>query len=88
MTTAFDRAANRFLAKFTDEERKKYFGQPTSIDDIWDLLADLQAKQSSREGLKNMARIEPFINGMTQYSKVIEVFIQVKPDILALIWVR
>lgn len=85
---AFERAANKLLGKFTDEEQKKYFGQPTSIGDIWDLVENLQAQQASRGALQNMARIEPFIKGMTQYAKVIEVFVQVKPEIMALIWVR
>jgi len=37
--------------------------------------------------LRNLRRIEPFITGISQYAKVIEVFVQVKPEILGLIWV-
>lgn len=48
---AYDRAANRFLGSFTEDEKKKYFGQPTSIDDIWDLVDDLQDQQGSRGSL-------------------------------------
>lgn len=84
---AFERAVNRFRQTLTDGEHK-IFRHLTSEQDVWDLVEELQNEQGSRMSLQNMGRIEPFISGMRQYASVIEVFVQVKPEIMALIWVR
>lgn len=83
---AFDRALNRFRGSLSDEE-KKIFHHLTSEKEVWSLVEELQNEQGSRDALRNMNRIEPFINGMAQYASVIEVFLQAKPEIMALVWV-
>ena len=47
----------------------------------------IQREQGARRSLQNIARIEPFINGLKKYSAVIEVFVQAKPELMAFIWV-
>lgn len=85
--SAFTTALDRFRQGLIGEEIKA-FSHLTSEEDVWDSIEVLQKEQASRNALRNMARIEPFISGMAQYAQVIEVFVQVKPDIMALIWVR
>lgn len=83
---AFYRALNRFRNSLSDGE-KKIFEHLTSVGEVWDLVEELQNEQGPRIALRNMGRIRPFIHGMTQYAGVIEVFVQAKPEIMALIWV-
>ena len=40
-----------------------------------------------KKTLRNMKRIEPYIVGLSRYSDVCSIFVQVKPEILCLIWV-
>jgi len=84
-TLAFTRALHRFQAGLTDEELSQF--KFTTIDDVWDAARYLQREQSSRFSMRNMGRLAPFINGLSRYSSVIEVFVQAKPDIMAFIWV-
>ena len=59
----------------------------TTLDDLWAEVMKIQREQGARRSLQNIARIEPFINGLRIYSAVIEVFVQAKPELMALIWV-
>jgi hypothetical protein len=83
-------AIERALSRFNDTHAKKedIFSQSTTVVEIWTLAKALEEEQGGRMSLRNMRRIEPFITGVLQYAKVIEVFVQVKPEILGLIWVR
>ena len=85
MPSAFTRALQRFQDGLTAEEIAEF--RVATIDDVWDMAAKLQTEQSARHSMQNMARIEPFISGLTRYAGVIEVFVQAKPDIMAFIWV-
>ena len=82
---AFTRALQRSQNGLTAAEIAEF--RVATIDDVWDMAAKLQAEQSARRSMQNMARIEPFISGLTRYSGVIGVFVQAKPDIMAFIWV-
>ena len=83
--SAFTRALQRFQDGLTPAEIAQF--QVATINDVWDMADKLQTEQSARHLMQNMARIEPFISGLTRYASVIEVFVQVKPDIMAFIWV-
>lgn len=83
---AFTTALDRFKQGLVGDEMNT-FSHLTCEKDVWDSIEELQREQNSRNALRNMARIEPFISGMAQYAKVIEVFVQAKPEIMALIWV-
>jgi len=83
--TAIERALSRFTNTHAKEE--EIFSQCTTEDEIWTLAKSLEEEQGGRMSLRNLRRIEPFITSISQYAKVIEVFVQVKPEILGLIWV-
>ncbi|KAK6855639.1 hypothetical protein PG995_007790 [Apiospora arundinis] len=57
-----------------------------SINDIYEETARIQASQTRTKTLRASSRLKPYLNFLAQYESTIEVFIQVKPDILALIW--
>ena len=81
----FTVALERFKDNLTATEISQF--NFTTIDDVWAEVAEIQHKQGARRALQNMARIEPFINGLKNYSAVLEIFVQAKPEIMAFIWV-
>ncbi|KAF8241747.1 hypothetical protein K440DRAFT_608219 [Wilcoxina mikolae CBS 423.85] len=83
---AIDRALSRFQDSL-DSEGRKIFSNVTTEDDVRSLIESLEAEQGSRGCLRNLNRVKPFINGLSQYATVIEVFVQVNPQILSFIWV-
>lgn len=82
---AFDKALSDFKDGLTEKEKKDF--AYTSIKDVYREAEAIQKEQSQRASLRNMNRIQPYINGLLQFSGVIEVFIQAKPEIMAFIWV-
>ncbi|KAF8424842.1 hypothetical protein EV426DRAFT_701102 [Tirmania nivea] len=80
----FTQALKRFQNGLTSKEIDDF--KATTIANVWDKACELQREQSRRGSMQNMARIRPFIDGLTKYSGVIEVFVQAEPDIMAFIW--
>lgn len=58
----------------------------TSIEKVYDAIDKLQLEHAKQGHNRNLSRIQPFLEGLESYAQVIEVFFQVKPEILALIW--
>lgn len=73
---AFERAVNRFKISLDDEVRAE-FDKITTEADVRNLLEQMEVDQGNRKSLRNARRLEPFLNFMSQYSKVIEVFLGV-----------
>jgi len=84
--TAIVQALCRFQNSL-DSEEIKFFSNVTTEVDVMNLIETLEADQGSRGCLRNMNRVKRFINGLSQYATVIEVFVQVNPGILSFIWV-
>src|SRR5258705_11769011 len=78
-------ALERFKYNLTGAEILQF--NFTTLDNLWAEVMKIQREQGARRSLQNIARIEPFINGLKKYSAVIEIFVQAKPEIMALIWV-
>ncbi|KAF8539933.1 hypothetical protein BDD12DRAFT_792363 [Trichophaea hybrida] len=81
----FDQARVRVWEKLTPKERDKC-AETNTINDIWKAIQETQEMQSKLGMLGNMNKIRPYLDGLQRYAKVIEVFVQVNPAILALIW--
>ncbi|KAF3061219.1 nacht domain protein [Daldinia childiae] len=62
------------------------FSKINSPDDVIDEAIKIQKQQAKTRTLRGLKRIDPFINGLKEYAAVIEVFVQVKPDIMGIIW--
>ncbi|KAK2688496.1 hypothetical protein QWA68_012485 [Fusarium oxysporum] len=86
VSEVFSKAKADFLNEIKDQKLRSQLQKATTIDDIWDYTEQLQKDQGSNKRLRGMKKIGPYIERLKEYAGVIEVFVQVKPDILALIW--
>lgn len=58
----------------------------TTMQDVWTTVRDIERHLESRRSLRGFHRIQPFLAGIEQYSKVVEVICQGTPY-LPYIWV-
>ena len=58
----------------------------TTLKDVWSAAVAIEQDQAARKAMKNVRRIQPFLNTMESYSRVIEVFCQGYPP-MAFVWV-
>jgi hypothetical protein len=85
---AFERARAEFLRKKElSSEHRTEISRYTKIDDVYDETTVLQNKQGGKRQLRSLGKIRPFLECLQTYAGVIEVFVQVKPEILGVIWV-
>jgi hypothetical protein len=83
---AFNKAMREFRAGLKDQALYSQILETTSIDQVYDLTDKLQLVQGRGDHLRNLARIQPYLERLRAYTGVIDTFVQAKPDILALIW--
>ncbi|GKZ31234.1 hypothetical protein AbraIFM66950_011525 [Aspergillus brasiliensis] len=81
----FHQAQQSFRSQLNDPNLYNEILASNSIDEVYNLTAKLQEEAAGKAGLRNLARIRPFLERLSSYSAVIEVLLQVKPE-LALIW--
>ena len=81
----FSRVLSAFKARLSPGDIETF--QFTNFDELKAAIDEIQRTQAQRRSLRNLNKIRPFLNGLEQYSKVIEVFVNAKPDIMAFIWV-
>jgi hypothetical protein len=62
------------------------FQEIKSLGDLNHAIQAIEKQQANRRCLRNMQKVRPFLNALEQYSQVIEVFVNAKPDMLAFIW--
>jgi hypothetical protein len=62
------------------------FQEIKSLGDLDLAIREIEKQQANRKSLRNMQKVRPFLNALEQYSQVIEVFVNAKPDMLAFIW--
>ena len=86
--TSFNTARQEFLHDFSNSEYAKTFSEFASIDDVYNATDEIQKKQGESRMLRNLAKIQPCLECLNQYATVLNTAVQVKPEILALIWVR
>lgn len=84
---SFNTARQEFLHDFPNDEYAQTLSQFTSIDDVYNATDEIQKKQGESRILQNLAKIQPYLACLDQYATVLDTIIQVKPEILALIWV-
>lgn len=58
-----------------------------TIDDVYEEINSIQAELGKKGQLRHMKKLAPLLACLDQYSSVFDTFVQVKPDVLALIWV-
>jgi hypothetical protein len=83
---AFQSVIIEFKNKLKDDKLYSEILKTTSIDEVYDATDQLQKDQAKIGHLRHLAKIEPYLERLRDYSGVIDTFVQAKPDILALIW--
>jgi hypothetical protein len=82
----FDNAIRDFKAELKNDKLYDEISKATTIDEVYDVTDKLQEEQVKRGHLRHLSKIEPYLEGLRSYAGVIEVFMQAKPDIIALLW--
>lgn len=83
---AFKAAIQDFRNKLKNDNLYQQILDTTSVEQVYDLTDKLQEEQSRTGQLRHLSKIEPFLAGLRSYAQIIEVFMQAKPDVLALVW--
>lgn len=78
--TAFER-----LREIVSKDDARSFNS-TRMEDVWTTARDIERHLESRRSLRGFRRIQPFLAGIEQYSKVVEVLCNGTPY-LPYIWV-
>lgn len=86
IVAAFEQAKSKFLVELQDDKLYQEILQTTTADQVYDATDAIQKEQGAKEHLRHLQKISPYLDCLSQYAAVIEVFAQVKPDIIALIW--
>ncbi|KAH7359598.1 NACHT domain protein [Pyrenochaeta sp. MPI-SDFR-AT-0127] len=82
----FENIVQEFRTNLKNDELYNELLKTTSIDDVYDATDKLQHEQSKNGQLRHLSKIEPYLEGLRGYASIVEVFMQAKPEILALIW--
>ena len=61
--------------------------QFTNLGDLKSSMREIQDEQASKAKMRNMNRLRKFLEGMEQYEKLIEVFLNAS-EYVAFVWVR
>ncbi|PKK48953.1 hypothetical protein CI102_7960 [Trichoderma harzianum] len=83
---AFAEAVRKFKSKLKNDQLYAEILKTKSIDEVYDATDALQAEQAKQGRLRHLSKIKPFLEGLQGYADTIDTFVQVKPDVLALIW--
>ncbi|GAB1319448.1 hypothetical protein MFIFM68171_09658 [Madurella fahalii] len=84
--STFERAVLEFKKDLNDDEIYDKISQATTIDQVYAETDKLQAEQAENGHLRHLSKIEPYLTRLDDYAQAIGIFVQAKPDILALIW--
>jgi hypothetical protein len=79
----FKQVLEDFKKRLKPEEEAKF--AVTSFNDLQVAVKDLQERQRKTKTAQNLRRIEPFLQAMTQYQGIIEVFLNTS-SLLCFIW--
>src|SRR5690348_12300594 len=83
---AFEKSIREFKGNLKNDELYDEILQTTTIDQVYDITDKLQEEQAKNGHLRHLSKIGPFLERLRGYTAAIDTFVQVKPDILALIW--
>ena len=73
------------LRRSISEEDAKTFAT-TELKDVWLAVREIENTQRKRQSVQNLRRVEPFLRGIEQYAKVIEVLCNGTP-FMPYVWV-
>jgi hypothetical protein len=80
---AFQSILTSFRNRLTQKELENF--QFTTLKDVRDTIDEIQKQQEVQKDMMNMKRLQSFLEAMEQFSKIIEIFLNVS-DAVAFIW--
>lgn len=83
---AFETARSEFLQNVKDASKYELW-KYSSIDDVYNVTDEIQEQQAKTGNLRNLRKIQPYLERVQDFAGVIETFVQAKPEVLALLWV-
>ena len=86
LAEAFESARRDFLRQ-VEGKTNHNFSAFTSIDQVYLFTKEIQEKQGRTASVRNLAKIQPYLNCLNQYVGVLDTVVQVNPGFLVLIWV-
>ena len=83
---ALESSRKEFYRQLKDPKLKTEIDKITTVDQVYEATKRLQEDQGKSKTLRSLGKIRTFLERLDEYSKVLGIFVQVKPDVLALIW--
>ena len=83
-SNSFQRALDKFLRGLTDQQRHEF--PACKLEDVWREVVAIQKKRGDQKNMRDMARLQKFLEAMSQYEKVVDVFLNTTP-FLSYVWV-
>jgi hypothetical protein len=83
-STCFQRASEKFAASLTDKQRRDF--TKCTLEDVRQTVENLQKERGDQKKMRNMARLQAFLEAMDEYRKVVEAFLNCTP-FLGYVWV-
>ena len=82
----FELAKSEFIHSLKDPQ-KYDFSNFVTIEQVYEETDRIQREQGHAGTLRGLRKIKPFLEAIRHYSDIVDTMIQVKPELLALIWV-
>ncbi|KAK0739375.1 hypothetical protein B0T21DRAFT_362512 [Apiosordaria backusii] len=82
----FNEAKERFKKDLKNAAVYDQVLQANTIHDVYKFTNELQEKQAKTGSLRNLSKIQRYLEKLNHYASAVDTFVQVKPEILALIW--
>lgn len=85
--SSFQKALDKFKSKSGLTLKELEDMEMTTLPDLQKALDAMQKKQQASRSMKHLRRLQPFLDAMKQYSKVVDVFANTS-DFVAFVWVH
>ncbi|KAF8465683.1 hypothetical protein BDZ91DRAFT_794710 [Kalaharituber pfeilii] len=82
---AFLKAFRKFTEKLSKEHLEEFLNLG-SMKDVYMCIQQLEDKLKQNKTQRYLARLNPYLEGLQQYAKVIDVIVQIRPEIMAIVW--
>lgn len=83
---AVQAAVSDFKANLNNDKVYAEICAIQTVDDVYDFTDELQKKQGESRRLRHLSKIETYLSRLRDFAGAVDVFVQVEPKILGLIW--
>ncbi len=86
LDSAFQSAKDEFLGSLANIA--KFDFKSATVKDVYAAVQDIEREQAKTKTFRGLARIRPLLKALEDYAGILDIFAQIKPDLLCLLWVR